>query len=171
MNTPQAKAVIALLSAAFPREPMPDSTVEMWAAQMTEIEYEDAKEAVSDLLVSVDRMPSLNQLLLAARQAKVDRYPELPDTTPEGPTFREWLDENPEYRKRLDGIGAGGPPAEEKTSRRDVSKSITQVIRQTAQTLDRPQSSTPRKRSECAEHQFFLRDRCYWCGAPQSVDA
>lgn len=37
--------------------------------------------------------------------------------------------------------------------------------------LDHAQSENPRKRSECKHHEFILRDRCFWCGAPMTERA
>lgn len=41
-------------------------------------------------------------------------------------------------------------------------------ILQTAQALDKPQASRPRYRDACDQHAFIMRDRCFWCGAPES---
>jgi len=164
VNKPQAKSVLALLSAAFPREPMPDSTVELWSSAMLELEFDDARLAVSNIVSDMDRMPSLHQLKLACLSVKRDRLPELSAGGPSGPSLAAFLEANPEMRERVAKISNGPLRKETKVSERP--KDMYEKIREVAQKLDRAQSDHPRKRRECAEHEFITHDRCYWCGAP-----
>jgi hypothetical protein len=116
VNTAQAKTVIAALSAAFPREPMPPSSVQVWASELEPVALVDAQAAVQLAAVTLDRMPSLHQLLGLAddmRRVRVVQDSEgfgLP--APSGPymTFRQFLKANPDMAARVKAIG--GPVAE-----------------------------------------------------------
>lgn len=43
---------------------------------------------------------------------------------------------------------------------------IASDIQRGVQMLDKPQAERPRHPRDCNEHAFILRDRCFWCGAP-----
>jgi hypothetical protein len=56
---------------------------------------------------------------------------------------------------------------------RKIKSDLTRMasdIQQGVQMLDKPQATNWRKRNDGHEHQFLLRDRCYWCGMPEDVE-
>lgn len=73
MDDRQAKAAIALLSAYYPNQPMPDSTVIAWTMQLRTYEYEDARWAIEQIVQTSRRMPSLADVLDGVRSHRRDQ--------------------------------------------------------------------------------------------------
>jgi hypothetical protein len=111
VNKPQAKAVIGMLSAAFPREPMPDSSLEMWSAALLECDMTDAKNAVELAALTMDRMPSLHQLVEFCEDIRRQRIQDEAKALPEEHTsfgfmtFGEWLKTRPDMHDRVKRLG------------------------------------------------------------------
>lgn len=111
MNKPQAKATIAALSAAFPREPMPDSSLEMWSAALVDCDLVDARNAVELAALSMDRMPSLHQLVDLVEDLRRQRITDEAKVLPEERTsfgfmtFPEWLATRPDMHDRVRRLG------------------------------------------------------------------
>jgi hypothetical protein len=103
-----AEAVIALMSATWPREPMPESTVIVWAQAFAESgeEFHDAEQAVRDMGRLVDRMPSLKVMLQATHEERVQRLEREAAALPEpelyegSMSFTEFLAANPDMAER-----------------------------------------------------------------------
>lgn len=102
-----AEAIVALMSATWPREPVPDSTVLVWSRAFAESgeEFPDAEQAVRDMGCLVDRMPSLKMILDATRDERIERLKRdaaaLPEPDPDqGMSFAEFLARNPDMAER-----------------------------------------------------------------------
>ncbi len=105
MDRSEAEVICGMLVAAFPRDRMPESTMLAWSSGLEDVEYQDARLAVGELMLDEDRMPSLHRLLIASQEQKRKRYPQLREGAPESVYFDDWLAENPQYREILDAIG------------------------------------------------------------------
>lgn len=107
MNITEAKAVIALLSAGFPRDPMPPSTVSLWASKLTAYDYDDAEQAARDVVEAFDRMPSLKTFTDAIYELRKHRWASV--ALPAGPVgggihFAEFVAQNPDVRERIEAM-------------------------------------------------------------------
>ena len=108
MNKTEAKAICALLSAGFPKDPMPDSTVALWASKLTAFDYYDAEEAARDVVEVFERMPSLKAFEDAIRETKRARH--RADVIPLAPfagrpyLLTEHLLTHPEDRARAEAL-------------------------------------------------------------------
>lgn len=103
MKPSEAKMAVAIMSAAWPREPMPDSTVQVWSAALEEFEFPDVSIAVRDLVLLLDRMPSLHQIVVATDRARIDRIasiPALPEDEADGVGFGDWVKTLPEEEQK-----------------------------------------------------------------------
>lgn len=113
MNPSQAKATVGLLIAAFPRYPLPESTVLLWAKALADTDFEDAKTAVEIAALSYDRMPSLHQVIALAEDVRRKRWEDdamaLPPESFSGEfcSFTDWLKTQPkEMRDRVRTLGS-----------------------------------------------------------------
>jgi hypothetical protein len=108
MLSSDAEAVLALMSATWPREPMPESTVIVWAQAFAESgeEFHDAEQAVRDMGRLVDRMPSLKVMLQATHEERIERLEREAAALPEpnlyqgSMSFSEFLAANPDMAER-----------------------------------------------------------------------
>lgn len=112
MNKPQAKAALGLLSAAFPRDPMPESSLEMWSTALIDHDFEDTRNAVDLAALTMDRMPSLHQLVALCEDIRRQRIQDEAKALPEPRsslfvTFPEWLKTHPEMHERVRRLGPG----------------------------------------------------------------
>ena len=168
MQAHEAKAIVGLIQTYWPNQKLPDSTVMLWSKSLEQYSYEHAKAALDMLVVHAQWMPSLAELIATIRGGWAQPgQPELGEG--DGPTLEEFMEQNPQWRARVEAFTKKATGRREEKSEPPIDR--YEKLKRDAATLDRPGSSRPIKRRECEQHSFLTRDRCFWCGAPQEVDA
>lgn len=113
MNNTDARMCVALLQGYFPRsyDQLPESTVEIWASEFEAFEVEDVMVAVQQLGRTSKNLPSLQDVLEEATDARnarsMRRRRALPEGESDGVSFAEYLETHPEMRERAARVGLG----------------------------------------------------------------
>src|SRR4051812_35701325 len=89
---------------------MPQSSFQMWAAALEDCDLADSKNAVELAALTMDRMPSLHQLLDLVEDMRRQRIQDEAKILPEertsfGMTFPEWLRTRPDMHDRVRRLG------------------------------------------------------------------
>jgi hypothetical protein len=98
MNKPEALAIMARLSIAYPEHKMPDAAVDLWVEDILRYDYAVAVEAVEQWRKSQQWFPKTSQLLGACdaieRRQEVGPFPyaEL-GAAPSTKSGKEWIEE------------------------------------------------------------------------------
>lgn len=161
MDEREATVVVGILTAYYPHQTMPDTTVRAWVHQLKAYSFEDARNAV-EMLAPVEKwMPALADIVAVIRSNWANHQTNVLGA-PEGPTMGEWVEQNPEWRERVDAFtkkATGRVEEKTKPPEDDFLK-----LRRDAMYLDQPRSSHPRKKRDCKEHRYITNDRCFYCG-------
>lgn len=70
MNDQQGAVVLGVLTAAWPKQEMPDPTVDLWLSVLTELHPDDARAAANTVVRNDQWFPSIARFLEAAGVAK-----------------------------------------------------------------------------------------------------
>ncbi len=168
MQAHEAKAIVGLIQTYWPNQKLPESTVLMWSKALESYSYEHAKAAVDMLVSSATWMPSLAEVVATIRGGWAQPgQPELGEG--DGPTLEEFMQDNPQWRERVEAFTTKAKPRHEEKS--EAPRDRYAKLGADAAALDRPASTHPKKKRECTEHRFITSDHCFDCGAPQEVKA
>jgi hypothetical protein len=105
----EARGVIGVLLAFYPRASLRAESVDAWATALSEFQTQDALAAVNELGRSSKFFPSLAELLDSTRQASAQRIPRqqasaLSGSAGEWYPFARFLAEHPEMRPRVEAL-------------------------------------------------------------------
>lgn len=166
MDEREATVVVGILTAYYPHQTMPDTTVKAWVHQLRAYSFEEARDAV-EMLAPVEKwMPALADIIAVIRSNWANQQTNMLGM-PEGPTMQEWVEQNPEWRERVEAFTKKATGRREEKSEPPQDRFVK--FRRDAALLDKPASQHARKKRDCTEHRFITRDRCFYCGASQEA--
>lgn len=71
MTSAEAKQVVSMLQSAWPRNPMPDSTIAVYAMALSDLDFALAKGAVVKLIQTAKWLPTVSEIRDAAVRSRV----------------------------------------------------------------------------------------------------
>jgi hypothetical protein len=109
MKFQEARGVVGVLLAFYPRVSLRSESVDAWATALSEFEAPDALAAVNELARASKFFPALAEVLDSTRNARTQRLPGLRGAAPaadvgEWYPFARFLAEHPEMRPRVEAL-------------------------------------------------------------------
>jgi len=75
MKTSEAQKLVAVLKAAYPRQPIPPETTRLYAAQLVDLPADIVERAVRDLIATTAYFPAIAEIRRRAAELQLDAPP------------------------------------------------------------------------------------------------